>query len=111
MFDHGSRLGPAARRAETDRAEDLLTEIGQLEEQIAALQARQLLVTAELIESCRVLEFGRAITVFDRRRRRWSRSRSRQHAGSRWPQPSGTSSTPSSWFVTCPGLSGCWRPA
>ena len=60
MFDHGSKLDPGARLAEIDRADTLLAEIGAVEEQIAALQATQVLLTAELVEAARLLEFGRA---------------------------------------------------
>ena len=60
MFDHRSKLDPSARLAEINRAEVLLAEIGSVEEQIAALRAQQLMLTAEVVESCRVLEFGRA---------------------------------------------------
>jgi hypothetical protein len=45
---------------EVVRLDGLVEEIQTIEEQIAQLRARQVLVTAELVEGCRVLEFGRA---------------------------------------------------
>ncbi len=67
MFDRPlrSREGLAAYWAERDRLDGLVREIEATEEEIAAAQARQVLLTAELVEGCRVLEFGRAARSSD----------------------------------------------
>lgn len=52
------RPGGAELDAELARLGELLGELGEVERQICALQARQVLLTAELVEGARVLDFG-----------------------------------------------------